>query len=149
VASTFYADNYASQVSVASDAADFSQVFKYTLTAAFVINDLVYLSKIPSGVIVLDYYIVIPDLDSSTGVEIAVGTAADDDFFVAPQGTIGQAAGVLVPAVNGIASRLPVSFAAAANMVLKVTTAASGTPASSGVIKGYVRFQKLGYSAGV
>ena len=75
MATTYYADNYVNQVQWNSAGADFTQGFLFTVNPALVINDLIYLSKIPAGVAVLDWMASITDLDSdvSPALQISIG----------------------------------------------------------------------------
>lgn len=119
--------------------------FKFTFTTGFILNDLVKLCRIPglgTPLIVTDYFIDIPDLDTSTGIVLDLGDDDNDDEYILGS-TVGQAVGKLIPA-NGVAAALPVQHTTAENLVLHIDTAATGTPLASGSIKGWMRYHYVG-----
>jgi hypothetical protein len=149
MATTYYADNYANQVRVVSDGADFSQVFKFTVpSAGFVINDLIYLCSIPPGVVVLEWLVNVPDIDTSTGAAIQLGTIATADAFMAASTSLPQSGGIGYSQANGVLGYVPKSFSAANAFVLTVSTAPT-TTATSGTFSGWVRFNMIGVPAAV
>lgn len=125
----------------------------FTITAAFVINDTINFLKIPSnpgmspgnnGPIISSVVADLPSLDSSTGIVTAVGDATTAGRFIAGS-VIGRsgAGGVQYNNVAGSVGYAP--FAALYNtyttvsyqeytVIFKVTTAATGTAATTGTI---------------
>jgi|SRR5882724_4174868 len=147
MATVYTADNYTVPMpSFPGAGIPMIREFAYTLTAAFVINDTIKLCKIPGAgtpLVIDHFYVDVPDLDTSTGFVCDLG---DDDTaakFVAAS-TVGQAVGKLSPAVNGVAGAVPVSYTAAKNLIFKVNTAATGTAATTGVIKGHMTYHYIG-----
>src|SRR6266852_2842094 len=76
--------------------------FAYTLGAALAINDLIKLCAIPGdfagGIVLDDYYIDLPDMDTSTGWAIDVGDEDTAAKFVS-NSTKGQAPAIVTAAV--------------------------------------------------
>lgn len=105
--------------------------------AAPVLNDIHLLAKIPQYAKVIDWYIQMPDCDSSTGATIALGeanTALDDLAVVYVTGSALPQAGGLLRAVaaTAAASMLTLTnttYTASADRVitLKWTAAPTGT----------------------
>lgn len=142
MASTFYADNYYDPMPSGPLAVPLVRVFKYTIGAAFVINDLINLCKLQAltGLVLKSYYIDVPDLDAGATPAITLDlgfTSAAADLIAAA--TVGQAAGKLTPAVNGVAGAVPVTKTADTNLQLLIH-AAPQTGATSGTIKGWVEY---------
>lgn len=125
------------------------EISTFAITAAFVINDIVQFVRIASnpsitnnGPVISDVILDTPDLDTSTGVVLAVGDSGTAGRFISGS-TIGQTGGIARMAVTGSLGYAP--FAASYNtyttvsyaeyiIQLKVTTAATGTAATSGTI---------------
>lgn len=123
----------------------------YTITAAFVINDIVQFLKLSSdtgitgnGPTITGVTLDVPSLDSSTGIVTAVGDATTAGRYISGA-TVGRsgAGGIQGANVAGTIGYQP--FAALFNtyttvsyqeyiVQMKVTTAATGTAATSGVI---------------
>lgn len=106
--------------------------------AAFVINDVVQMIKVTSGMYVLGVLLSVDALEDSTGIVTAVGDGDDDDRFLTAL-TIGRSSAA------GSADSLRhgghlYSYSAADTIDFKVTTAASGTAVTSGKIRLSVRF---------
>ena len=132
MATTFTADKVASTVqSRAGD--DITAVYStYAITAAFVINDVVQMCKVPAGATILEVTLGVDALDTSTGVVVAVGDGSTADRFITAS-TIGRSS------ANGIVrtnNRLGTNYLYTAEDTIdfKVTTAATGTASTSGNI---------------
>lgn len=141
-ATTYYADNYKANPTYSASQVGLTvtREFEFTITAAFVLDDLLKLAIIPAGIILCDYFVDVPDLDTSTGIVLDLGDDDDDDHFILGS-TVGQAVGFLAPMITGgVKGRLPKKYTAANNLVLHIDTAATGTAATSGTIKGWMRY---------
>lgn len=143
----YYADNYGVPMpSCPFVGVSLTRDFKYTLTAAFILNDTIKLCRIPglgTPIVITDYFIDVPDLDTSTGIALDLGDNTTAAKFTAAS-TVGQAVGKLTPAVNGVAASIPSQYTTAQDFVLKIQTAATGTAATSGIIKGWMRYFYVG-----
>src|ERR1043166_7311373 len=140
-ATTYKADNYADPMpSFPGAGVALIREFLYTITAAFVINDVVKLCRIPAGVVVYGYFIDVPDLDSSTGIRLALGDNTTANLYITGEATVGVGAGKLTPGSQGVAAAIPKSYSAANDFALKVTTAATGTAATTGVFRGHMSY---------
>lgn len=97
----------------------------------FVVNDVVQMIKVQSGERVLDVILSVDDLDSSTGIELGVGDGGDDDRYITAS-TIGQAGGLA-----RMARHVGHGYAYTADdtIDIKVTTAATGTAATTGTLR--------------
>jgi len=135
-----------------------TQISTFTITTAFVINDTVNMVVIPSdpavpvtnGPVVNDVILDLPSLDSSTGIVTAVGDSGSAGRYISGC-TIGRsgAGGVQYNNVAGSIGYQPfassfgtyttVSYSTY-TIVFKVTTAATGTAATSGTISLLVRY---------
>jgi hypothetical protein len=147
MATTYYAANYSDPIpTFPGVGVTITREFLYTISVAFVLSDVVKLCKIPPGVVVTDYYVAVPDLDTSTGVRVKLGDNDDDDEFVAAA-DVGQVLGVLTLGVNGVTGSMPRSYTAANDFAFKISTAATGTAATSGVIRGWLRYHFMGITS--
>jgi hypothetical protein len=150
MATAYTAQSYLNANRIQSDGGDFTQYFYYSMSAAFVINDTVALEPIPgaSGVILLDWLLVIPALDSSTGSAVSLGDGTTADAFMAATAAGQSSAGsTFYSQKDGVQGYLPKSYPAASGnktFTLKITTGPSGTGTTSGVIKGWVRYNMIG-----
>lgn len=126
------------------------EISSFTITAAFVINDIVQFLKIPSnpaitnnGPVIHDVILDVPDIDTSTGIVLAVGDSTTADRYITGS-TIGQTGGIARMNNAGALGYAP--FASSFNtyttvsyseyiIQMKVTTAATGTAATTGTIK--------------
>ena len=104
----------------------------YTITAAFVINDVIQMVKIPKGATVLELIFHTTDLDTSTGIVLQIGDGNDVDRYV-KDSTIGQTGGT-VRLGSGIVNNSAANYTYTDEDTIdvKITTAASGTAATSG-----------------
>ncbi len=153
MATIYYADNYG-EPQVDDNAGGLIFPFKYTLSVAFVLNDQIYLASLAqanmTGYVLHDFIIDVPDLDSSTGIVLAVGDSTSATLFASSLAT-GQAGGRIssfdstVGVATGVLSR---KYTAADNLILKVTTAATGTAATTGTISGRVYYSRMGLFGG-
>ena len=151
MATTYKADNYAQPMpAVPAAGISVKRVFKFTVAAAFVINDIVKLCPIKagSGIILDDYYIDVPDLDTNGAPAIKLDLGDNDTAakFIAAS-TVGQAAGLLVPTSTGaVAAALPVKYTADNDFALKINTAPA-TGATSVSIKGWLSYHNIGVAS--
>lgn len=103
----------------------------YTGTAALVLNDVIQMVKVPAGAVVREVILNTTDLDSSTGIVLAVGDGGDVDRFIKDSaigqtgGTVRLGAGIVDNACNNY------TYTAEDTVDVKVTTAATGTAATS------------------
>lgn len=111
----------------------------YAFTAAFVLDDVIQMIPMAKGERVVGGQLIVEtDLDTSTGVVLAVGDGVDPDRYISAS-TIGQAGGV-VNFGTGIdtaaeAASYNYKYPAADTIDIKVTTAAIGTAATSGTLR--------------
>lgn len=144
MASTRYADNYYTPVPQHSlVGVTVKREFLLTLAAAIVINDLFKLGPLPPGVMLDDFFLDIPDLDSATGFVCALGDNTTAAKFVTGS-VIGQAAGFIHKTSTGmVPASLPAKYATLNDLVLKCTTAPTGS-ATTGVIQGWYEYHSYG-----
>lgn len=134
------------------------EIGTFTITAAFVINDIIQLVKIASnpsvtgnGPSISSIVLDVPSLDSSTGIVTAVGDSGTAGRFISGatvgrSGTGGiQGANVsgtygYQPFLNSFGTYTTVSYSEYV-IQMKITTAATGTAATSGTIA-----LKVGYT---
>jgi hypothetical protein len=181
VATHYTADTEADvQIYAAGGAVTFIRPFSFniatnTVNTGFIINDTVGLCTIPyksgaGGVLVVNYHVEVPSLDSATSVVLALGdnntvtTGAFNATFVTGAAIGQSAAGVLSPlmcysgttAVAPVRGVLPKQYTTSnaggsatiypdLQFILKVTTA-PGTATTSGTIKGWLMLQTLNAS---
>lgn len=148
MATAYKADNYG-QPFTSSPFAGIEMVrdFLYTLTGAFVINDTIKLvaMKASSGLILDSFFIDVIDLDSnvSPAVKLDLGDTDTAAKFVSAS-TLGQSAAILIPGCTGyVAASLPVKYTADKDFILKINTAPA-TSATTGVLKGHIRYHNIG-----
>lgn len=126
------------------------EISSFAITAAFVINDVVQFLKIASnpaitlnGPVIHDVILDVPDLDTSTGIVLDVGDSTTSGRYISGS-TIGQTGGIARMAVAGSLGYAPFSGSyssyttvsyAEYTIQLKVTTAATGTAATTGTLK--------------
>lgn len=104
---------------------------------AFVINDVVQMVKVQAGSIIVAMILSCDALDSSTGIVTAVGDGVDDDRFITGA-TIGRSSASGLQGMNAHSGHL-YQYTADDTIDFKVTTAASGTPVTSGKVRLSVR----------
>lgn len=104
---------------------------------AFVINDVVQMIKVQAGTVVTGVYLSVDSLDSSTGIVTAVGDDGDDDRFLSGL-TIGRSSAAGASGAMAHTGHL-YAYTSDNTIDFKVTTAASGTAATSGKIRLSVR----------
>lgn len=148
MATTYKADNYSDPFETSPLPHAIVRPFLFTLSAAFVIEDVIQLVPIQalSGVVLLEYYIDVPDLDSNGTPLITLdlgfdGTNEEDDLV--DGATVGQAVGKITPAVNGVAGAMPKTLTTDKILQLHVD-AAPATGATTGVIKGWLSYVYYG-----
>lgn len=111
----------------------------YDFTAAFVINDVIEMVKMNKGERAIGGQLIVEtDLDSSTGVVVAVGDGVQADRYISGS-AIGQTGGVVTWGAGidtaAEAALFDYKYPAADTIDVKITTAASGTAATSGRIR--------------
>jgi hypothetical protein len=144
MATTYKADNYSDPMPSLPDPLAHKRVFKFTLGAAFVIEDIVSLCPLQalSGLVLLDYYIDVPDLDTGATPTITLdlgfdGTNEEDDLV--DGSTVGQAAGKISMDGDGVAGAMPKTLTTDKVLQLHVD-AAPQTGATTGTIKGWLEY---------
>lgn len=147
MATTYKADNYSDPWET-SPLHVLVRPLKYTLTAAFEIEDLILLAPIQalSGIVLLEYYLDVPDLDTNGTPLITLdlgfdGTNAEDDLV--DGSTVGQSAGKISTDGDGVAGAMPKTLTADKILQLHVD-AAPATGATTGVIKGWLSYMYYG-----
>lgn len=101
--------------------------------AAFVINDVVQMLKVPKGARVLEAILTVTDLDTSTGIVVAVGDGLVADRYISGQ-TTGQAGGTVRLGAGIATNTAAYTYLTDDTIDVKVTTAATGTAAVTGTI---------------
>lgn len=154
IATAWRADDYATPHKSSPSGVQVAP-FKFTVTAALLLNDLILLSQLAQGnspgYILIGFIIEVPDLDTATALLFDVGDSTSATRYVASS-VAGQAPGRIssfgtaAGAASVIAGTLPQSYTAQDDLILKVHTAA-GTPVTSGVICGSVFYAQLGISS--
>jgi hypothetical protein len=126
-----------------SGANDVVQCFADFPVVTLVINDIIEMVPLPADCVLIDLIVDIPDMDTSTGFVFDAGLMSGDwgqrsnsrtcgaEFISASTG--GQAAAIVRPNVTGYTKVAPA--AVDRSIGLKVTTAASGTAATTGTIR--------------
>ena len=104
---------------------------------AFIINDVVQMVKVAANSYVVGVVLAVDALDSSTGIVVAVGDGSDEDRFITAS-TIGRSAAAGVANLNNAVGLL-YNYTAADTIDFKVTTAATGTASTTGLIRLAVR----------
>lgn len=101
--------------------------------AAFVVNDVVQMVKIPAGARIIYIKVTVPALDSSTGVVWTLGDGADDDRFInATGGVTGRSGAGGLNVINTLTSEF--TYTVDDTIDFKIQTAATGTAATTGTI---------------
>ncbi len=104
---------------------------------AFVINDIVQMIKVQTGIVITGVLLSVDALDSSTGIVVAVGDGDVADRFITDS-TIGRSGASGVQAMNNHAGHL-YQYTANDTIDFKVTTAATGTASTTGKVRLSVR----------
>lgn len=123
--------------------------FAFTASVALVINDTIKLCRIPcrgAEIVIEDWVLDIPDLDSGAALEFQLGDGTTADLFMAAN-TVGQSAGRVDSFAEGAAATVPSKVAAASAdkiFTLKVSTAPAGGGTSVTPIRGYMRYHYVG-----
>lgn len=102
----------------------------YALTQASVINDVYQMIRFPKSAVIIDVDIIVPDLDTSTGILLDVGYGTDVDYWIAAS-NVGQAGG---RARASTKESVPLTLTAEDTLDIKVNTAATGTAATTGTL---------------
>lgn len=133
MASTFTTSKVAATVQPRSGVGPHWVFGTYTVAAALVVNDIVQCVQVPVGATIMEVILNVTDLDTSTGLVLAVGDGGDDDRFIKGS-TIGQTGGT-VRLGSGIVDNAcnQYTYTADDTIDVKVTTAPT-TGATSGTI---------------
>lgn len=123
---------------------------EFTISAAFVINDVVQLFKIPTNARVLAFTLDLPILDTnvSPAAAIDVGDSANGaNYYVSNlnAGTHFSVACFVTMTANGVAGTLGTRYAADDTLSLKIHTAPA-TGATSGTIHAHIVYEMDGGS---
>lgn len=156
LATAYLADDYATPAPTTPGGLQ-AHAFKFTNSVALVINDLLKLSMLAPGnspgFVLFGFVIEVPALDSSTGLLIDIGDSTSATRYVASSvvgrsSTNGRISSFDALSTTGVLSgTLPVTYTAQDDLVLKIHTAASGTPTTGGLITGAIYYQQLGLSS--
>jgi hypothetical protein len=148
MASTYLADNYRDPMPADPSPMQLVRFFRYTMvTAGFIINDVVKLGPIKAltGCYLMDFYIDVPALDTSTGVIFAVGDNTTAAKYIT--GSIvgrSSAGGKITSTSTGVVlAGMPATYTADNDFALKVTTAPT-TTTTSGIFKGWYEYYYYG-----
>jgi hypothetical protein len=111
----------------------------YDFTAAFVVNDVIQMIPVAKGERAVGGQLIVEtDLDSSTGVVVSVGDGIQADRYISGS-AVGQAGGVALWGAGidtaAEAALFNYKYTAADTIDVKITTAATGTPAATGRIR--------------
>lgn len=100
---------------------------------AFVDEDVIQMVKVPAGATIVDVILDVCDLDSSTGIRVAVGYGATTNLetLIAPND--GAIAGEIIR--MDVAGGSQLAFTTEDTIDVHITTVASGTAATTGIIK--------------
>lgn len=141
MATTYFATNYASTPAKTTDICSAIEAyFEYDIASgiALIINDVIKLVKIPKGAQVTGLTVSLPDMDAGTSQVLDFGDPDDTDRYV--DGTTkGQAAAIVSYDVDGVAGGAPHNYDAESIFQILVAVA-PGTGATTGVIKGVLRY---------
>lgn len=146
MATTYKADNYSEPFPALPFPNVLIRHFKFTQTAAFVIEDVVSLVPIQAltGLVLDSFFINVPDLDTGGTPAITLdlgfnGTNKEDDLV--DGSTVGQAAGI-IDAADAVAAALPLSITEDCILQLHVD-AAPQTGTDDAVIKGWMMYHYM------
>ena len=104
----------------------------YSLTAAFVLNDVIEMLRVPAGARIVGVTLKTSDLDTSTGIVLDVGDAAQRDRLI-DGATVGQTGGTTSSLVSS--SGQFYKYTTETIITVLVQVAASGTAATTGTIE--------------
>lgn len=131
-----YTATQARQGNTAFTAGPAGQVYKaygsYTITAAFVLNDVIEMVRVPAGARITGVTLKTSDLDTSTGIVLDVGDAAVRDRLI-DGATIGQTGGTSTALVSSTGNFYKYTTETVITVLVQV--AATGTAATSGTIE--------------
>jgi hypothetical protein len=104
---------------------------------AFIDEDVLQLVKIPAGATILDWILDLPPLESSTGLVWDLGDADSTGRFATGcvQGRSGAGAIVRPGSTGAVVGGTQYAYTVDDTIDFHVTTVASGTPVTSGIIK--------------
>lgn len=104
---------------------------------AFVINDVVQMVKVASGMVVVDVILSVDALESNAAIVVAVGDGSEDDRFITAS-TIGRSSAAGVASLNNHAGHL-YAYTGDDTIDFKVTTAGTAGQATTGKVRLSVR----------
>ena len=104
----------------------------YTITAAFALNDVIEMLRVPAGARIVGVTFKSSDLDTSTGIVLDVGDASDTDRLI-DGATIGQAGGTSTALVSSTGQFYKYTTETVISVLVQV--AATGTAATSGTLE--------------
>lgn len=109
-----------------------TELVSYAITAAFVVNDTVAFLNLPANSRLLDVYLDVDPLDTTTGIVLAAGTSASPSLFISGA-TIGRSStgGIQRANTSGVVNYTQTTDQ---QIVMKCTTAPT-----SGLTTGTVR----------
>jgi hypothetical protein len=104
----------------------------YSITTAFVLNDVIEMLRVPAGARITGVTLKTSDLDTSTGIVLDVGDAADTDRLI-DGATIGQTGGTTSSLVSSTGQFYKYTSETVISVLVQV--AATGTAATSGTVE--------------
>jgi len=102
--------------------------------SAFVINDTVDLVKLPAQAVLTDYIIELPALDSSTGVVWSLLTTDSSPVTLESGQTSGRSGAGALVRMSTVTGPQRAVINTDVNIRFKITTAATGTAATTGTL---------------
>jgi hypothetical protein len=122
---------------------------RYTVSAAFVINDIVKLNVLPAGCVPLDFLLGCTDLDGATTMTVSVGLwdgttglTASTNFIT--ESDVAQAGGIARATVLDFLTTIQ-KATTDRYIALKVVAAPTGTAVTSGYIWGILTYEYAQY----
>lgn len=100
---------------------------------AFVDEDVIQMVKVPAGATIVDCILDVCDLDSSTGIRVSVGYGATTYLETLIAINDGAIAGEIIR--MDVAGGSQLAFTTEDTIDVHITTVASGTAATTGIIK--------------
>lgn len=114
--------------------------FHFLCSTALVINDTIALCPLKAGMVIEDWYIDVPDLDTGAALSWQLGDSTTADRFMTTNTAGRSAAKINGYAAAGVAASLPCMIAAETRLVLKANAAPAGGGTNTVSIRGWVRY---------
>jgi hypothetical protein len=114
--------------------------FNFLASTALVINDTIALCPLKGGMMVEDWYIDMPDLDSGSGITWQLGDSTTAARFMTSNVAGRSAAKINGYAAAGVTASLPALILADTNLVLKADAGPAGGGTNTVSIRGWVRY---------